>query len=138
MKRLTEGYVPRKSPVFPEKEMHEIFDKLEDGVPAQLIAKNGVALMYYGLLIREEVLEIQIKDVIVQENGEIIVKFPYATKTKDGGFEYYIPQKLMPSFTKFIGEIDKRKGPNTRFLKNTNMKTGKRTQIVVKRALSVG
>ena len=128
LKRLTEGYVPRKSPVFTEQEMHEIFEKLEDDVPVQLIAKVGVALMYYGLLRREEVLEIQLKDVVVRENGEITVRFPYATKTKDDGFEYYVPTKLIPSFTKYLTEIDKSKARNTRFLKNMNIKNGFRTQ----------
>ena len=108
--------------------MNQIFEKLQDDILAQLIAKVGVAIMYYGLLQREEVMEIQMKDVLVQENDEIIVKFPYATKTKDDGFEYYIPSKLIPSFKKFISKIDKKKGPNTRFLKNMSLKSGTRIQ----------
>ena len=32
------------------------------------------------------------------DEGEIVVKFPYATKTKDDRFEYYVPEKLIPSF----------------------------------------
>ena len=39
--------------------MHKLFEKLDNEDLSQLIAKVGIALMYYGLLRKEEVLKIQ-------------------------------------------------------------------------------
>ena len=100
MKRITEGHVPKKSAVLTEEEIKGIFEKLDDNNPTHLLSKIGVALMYYGLLRCEEVIKIEVKDVRVLENVEIIVKYPYACKTRDKGFEYYVPQSLIGTFEK--------------------------------------
>ena len=87
MRRLTQGHVPCKSPVLSEEEVNEIFQKFDYNDPNQLVAKVGIALMFYGLLRQEEVIMLQVQDVVVCEDGEVIVKFPYATKTKEDGFK---------------------------------------------------
>ena len=46
----------------------------------------------------------------MQDDDKIIVKFPYATKTCDADFDYYVPVKLVPSFKKFISQLDTKKG----------------------------
>ena len=128
MKRITEGHVPRKSPVLSEDEMKFIFENFDDNDPAQLAAKVGIALMYYGLLRCEEVMLVQVKDVVVVDENEIIVKFPYSSKTRDRGFEYYVPQNLVPSFRKYISQLASDKASTTRFLKNWNGRSKKRHQ----------
>ena len=68
MKRLTDGYVPVKSNIFSEEQMHEIFKNLDKDNPKELVAKFRITLMYYGLLRQNEVLKIRVMDVTTKEN----------------------------------------------------------------------
>ena len=116
--------------------MKAIFTNLVDTDYAHLLAKIGIALMYYGLLRCEEVIMLKIKDILVLNEQEIIVKFPYATKTRDAGFEYYVPKNLVPSFQTYIGQIAENQGPATRFMKNINLRSKKRYQNTGIKAVS--
>lgn len=118
----------RRRRFFPENDIKTIFTQPNDDDPKELVAKIGIALMYYGLLRQNEVLQIKIGDVDYKEDGEITIKFGYASKTRKIGFEYYVPEHLKCSFRKYIGQIrNPDQKVNTHFLKNWNV--GGKTRI---------
>lgn len=129
MKRLTEGHVSRKAKVFLEAQIKEVLSSLDDENVYELADKIGISLLFYGMLRQNEVLQLEVQDMELHESdGEVVVKFPYATKTRDQGFEYFVPEKLRSSFVKYIGQLDPRKGPTTRFLKNWSVQGKRRVQ----------
>ena len=87
---MTEGYIPQKSAVLTEDEISNIFEKLDNNDPGHLLAKIGIVLIYYCLLRCKEVLFFQVKDIVVVYSAEVIAQFPYASKTRERGFEYYV------------------------------------------------
>ena len=73
-------------------------------------------------------LFLQVKDIVVVYNAEVIAQFPYATKTRERGFEYYVSKKLEGSFRKYIGKLAEKKGFYSHFLKNWNILSENRHQ----------
>ena len=131
MKRITAGHVPKKSATFNLKDMTSILEGLDDENPKELLAKVGISLMYYGMLRKGEVMKLTVKDVEMTPDGNFIVRFPYATKNRDAGFEYLLPNNLLPSFKKYVRQIDeqwKTGDLSSRFLKNFNVNSKRRTQ----------
>ena len=136
MKRLTEGYIPQKSAVLTEDEISNIFEKLDNNDPGHLLATIGIVLIYYCLLRCKEVLFLQVKDIVVVYNAEVIAQFPYATKTRERGFEYYVSKKLEGYFRKYIGKLTEKKGLYAHFLENWNMSSEKRHQNTGSKAVN--
>ena len=63
--------------------------------------------------------------------GNFIVRFLYATKNRDAGFEYLLPNNLLPSFKKYVRQIDEQWKTGdlySRFLNNYNVNSKRRTK----------
>ena len=120
-------------------DMRHIFEGMDEDDRDQLLAKVFIALMYYGMLRVSEVMRLSVKDVELTPGGNFIVRFPYATKNRDAGFEYFLPNNLLSSFKKYynqIGDEWKTAGMTSRFLKNYNAASKKRHQNMGIRQIS--
>ena len=80
--------------------MKAVFAALDDDDLSELLEKIVISLLFYGMLRQNEVLLLQTKDIVAKDDGEVVVKFPYATKTRDDGFEYFVPKKLRILYVK--------------------------------------
>ena len=100
-------------------DMRHIFEGMDEDDRDQLLAKVFIALMYYGMLRVSEVMRLSVKDVELIPGGNFLVRFPYATKNWDAGFEILLPNNLLSSFNKYynqIGDEWKTAGKTSRFL----------------------
>ena len=78
---------------------------------------------------------LQVRDIVVCNDNEIIVKFPYASKTRDAGFEYYVPFVLVPSYKRYLDQLPENRDVTSRFLKNWNNRSKKRHQNTGEKAI---
>ena len=126
MKDMTGDYVAMKACVFGADEIKEVLVNLDVEVPKELLAKVGIALLFFGMLRQGEVMKLKKGDVSVGKTG-VHVDFPYATKTRTTGFSYLIPKYLMEAFKVYLGQVSA-VPVNERFLKNWSVKGKKRIQ----------
>ena len=130
IKSLTMNHLAKKAGIFESTEMDRVFkDMYDESDPKQLASKVAVALMYYGLLRRNESVRIQLKDVQLALSDDVDIDFPYETKRRAKGFSFKIPESLKPTFKKYLSQFpDDPHTPDkpTRFLRNwTNSKDRK-------------
>ena len=62
----------------------------DDENPRELVFKLMVALAYYGLLRKEEILGINLKDVRLDLSDDIEVDYPYKCKRSPKGFSFTV------------------------------------------------
>ena len=127
MKKLTEDHIKSKPDVFLYSEIKHGLEKLfDEDEPKDLMYKVGISIMYYGVLRRCEILVIQINNVTIAE--VVRVDYPYPTKRRVKGFKFVIPEWLVPTFQKYVDQINPDLSRNERFMLNYNTKSCRRTQ----------
>ena len=127
MKKITEDHIAVKPDIFVIEEMdHGMSTLFDDNKPKDLMFKVGIAIMCYGVLRKKEILCIQIKDVTI--NVIINVEFPCSTKRRRKGFRFKIPEKLVPTFEKYISQISPKLDRTSRFMLNYNNRSKTRIQ----------
>jgi len=127
IKRITQDHLASKPDIFLFSEIKlgltTLFDEDND---KDLLQKVGISIMYFGVLRRMEILLIQIKDVTVKDL--VNVEFPYKTKRRVKGFRFKLPEWLVATFLKYIGQFKEGLTNDCRFMRNFNQKSKKRVQ----------
>ena len=135
MHTLTKTHIPKKSEIISAEKIRILLTiKLRDSDPNELACKIWTSLVYFGLLRNSETFRIQVKDVAFRDTNTLSVDFPYASKHRENGFSFFIPNYLQGSFTTYMNQISNEEG---RLLKNIHNKSKKREQNMgVRRAVS--
>ena len=116
---LTKHYIPKKSGVISAEKIKELLTKkLRMDDPFELMTIVTVALAYFGLLRKSEILTLEYQDVHLDKKNRLIeVFYDHPSKTRPIGFKYTIPSWLFDAFERYTEQI-KDKKPSGRFLKN--------------------
>ena len=116
---LTKHYIPKKSGVISAEKIKELLTKkLSKDDPFELLTIVTVALAYFGLLRKSEILTLEYSDVHLDKKSRLIeVFYDHPSKTRPIGFKYTIPSWLFDAFERYTAQI-KDKKPSGRFLKN--------------------
>ena len=127
IKSLTVKHLKKKADIFTWIEMQKILEEMfDEEKPKELVRKIMVALAYFGLLRKEEILGICIKDVRLDLSENIEVDYPYPSKRNPKGFSFTLPGWLKPTLQKYIDQLPDDMPTTNRFLRNwSNRKDGK-------------
>lgn len=87
MKKLTKDHVANESNIFTYLEIKGTLHSLDDNNPTDLLMKVGISLLYFGLLRKNELLRLEVKDIKIGKDT-VIVSFPTCQSTGQRGSPY--------------------------------------------------
>ena len=130
---LMKTYILKKSGILTREQLHKVLTECFDAsIGVDLLCLIIISLMIAGLLRQTEVFMIEVDEVKLCENTRrVFFEFAHATKTRARGFGFMLPTGTYQWFRSYIRTLAPKKGfttplAKTQFLKNHNVKTGKR------------
>ena len=122
VKRITEDHIASKPDTFTFKETKKVLiNKFNEEDDKELLCKVGISAMYFRLLRRSEILDMQMKDVETEKEF-VRITFPCEIKRRKKGFMFKAPGWLIDTFTKHVKQIKPGTNEKDRFMRNWNHK----------------
>ena len=136
LKAQTHLYVTKKSKCFSPEDIHQIMEHCANSDDHKLTSLGViVGILYYGLLRCSESMMVKVKDVKILWDGKIEVTFNHPRKRRNEGFKYWIPSVYENLYQRYISELKEDVDRSSRFLKNFNVKSGRRFQNTGKNSI---